>query len=208
MAGGQLNAGVVEPVLVTQMAAAGLEKNAIRTSCLGFGEGYNEDLLDAMAKATGGALHNANQPDQLPEVFRKELDGLQSVIVQNLRVRARSCGFVERIAVLGDYVELALPGWGLEVSVGDLVSGERRVLVLALDVLPIPFGADGQAVANLHGEDLVGVGAALRRHYGGWTRLADGDAPGAGVARAVARGRSGERRSVAVGDVAIGGGRG
>lgn len=152
---GQLNAGVTEPAIVTQMAAAGLEKNQIRTSCLGFGPDYNEDLLDAMAKATGGALHNANQPDQLPEVFRKELDGLQSVVVQNLRVRARSCGFVDGIAVLGDYVEAALPQGGKEVSVGDLVSGEQRVLVLALEVLPIPPGADGRAVANWDGEDLV-----------------------------------------------------
>ncbi len=152
---GQLNAGVTEPALVTQMAEVALEKHRIRTSCLGFGAGYNEDLLDAVAKATGGALHDANQPDQLPEVFRKELDGLQSVLVQNLRLRARSCGFVERIAVLGDYVETALPGGAKEVSVGDLVSGEQRVVVLALDVLPIPPGADGREVANWDGEDLL-----------------------------------------------------
>ncbi|MEO0055233.1 MAG: hypothetical protein RLZZ50_1180 [Verrucomicrobiota bacterium] len=152
---GQVNAGVTDPLIVTQMAAAGLERHHIRTSCLGFGPGYNEDLLDAVAKATGGALHNANQPDQLPEVFRKELDGLQSLVVQNLRVRASSCGFVERIAVLGDYVGTTQPAGGLEVSVGDLVSGEQRVMVLALDVLPIPPGADGRAVANWDGEDLL-----------------------------------------------------
>jgi len=151
---GQVNAGVTDPLIVTQMAASGLEKHHIRTSCLGFGPGYNEDLLDAVAKATGGALHNANQPDQLPEVFRKELDGLQSLVVQNLRVRASSCGFVERIAVLGDYVGTTQPAGGLEVSVGDLVSGEQRVMVLALDVLPIPPGADGRAVANWDGEHL------------------------------------------------------
>jgi len=152
---GLLNAGVTEPALVTKMAEAALEKHRIRTSCLGFGPGYNEDLLDAMAKATGGALHNANHPDHLPEVFRKELDGLQSVVVQNLRVRARSCGFVDGIAVLGDYVETALPTGGMDVSVGDLVSGEQRVLVLGLQVLPIPPGADGRMVANWDGEDLL-----------------------------------------------------
>lgn len=152
---GQLNAGVTEPALVTQMAEVALEKQRIRTSCLGFGPGYNEDLLEAVAKATGGALHDANQPDQLPEVFRKELDGLQSVVVQNLRLRARSCGFVERIAVFGDYVGTERPGGGKEVAVGDLVSGEQRVVVLALDVLPIPPGADGRVVANWDGEDLL-----------------------------------------------------
>jgi Ca-activated chloride channel homolog len=152
---GQLNAGVTEPALVAQMAEAALDKHRIRTSCLGFGPGYNEDLLEAVAKATGGALHDANQPDHLPEVFRKELDGLQSLVVQNLRLRASSCGFVERIAVLGDYVETVPPQGGKEVSVGDLVSGEQRVVVLALDVLPIPPGADGRVVTNWDGEDLL-----------------------------------------------------
>lgn len=154
---GQLNAGLTDSAMVAQMAGAALESHRIRTSCLGFGPSYNEDLLDAVAKATGGALHDANQPDQLPEVFRKELDGLQSVVVQNLRLRARSCGFVERIAVLGDYVETEWPGAGKEVAVGDLVSGEQRVVVLALEVLPIPPGADGRAVANWDGEDLLAL---------------------------------------------------
>jgi len=152
---GQLNAGIIEPIMITRMVAMALEKTGVRTSCLGLGDGYNEDLLDALAKATGGALHDANQADSLPDIFRKELDGLQSIVVQNLRLRARSGGFVERITVLGDYAELALPNGAKEISVGDLVSGERRVVVLALDVLPIPFGADGLPTANWDGEHLL-----------------------------------------------------
>ena len=152
---GQLNVGITEPALVRQLVAGGLEKDGIRTSCLGFGNGYSEDLLGTLAKATGGALHDANNPDDLPEIFRKELDGLQSMVVQNLRIRVKSCGFAERIAMLGDYPVLAQADGWQEFAMGDLVSGERRVAVMKLDVLPIPLGADGQPTATWEGEALV-----------------------------------------------------
>ena len=154
---GDLNVGVVEPELVKKMVAMGLEKNGLRTSCLGFGDSYNEDLLEALAKVTGGGFHNAQKPESLPEIFRKELDGLQSIVVQNLRVRVRSCGFVDRITLMGDYPELSLGDNLKEYALGDFVSGERRVAVLALSVLPIPPGADGRPTATWDGEDLVSL---------------------------------------------------
>jgi Ca-activated chloride channel family protein len=154
---GELNVGVTEPELVKKMVAMGLEKNGLRTSCLGFGERYNEDLLEALAKATGGGFHNAQKSESLPEIFRKELDGLQSIVVQNLRVRVRSCGYVDCITLMGDYPELTLDEHSKEYALGDFVSGERRVAVLALSVLPIPLGADGRPTATWDGEELVSL---------------------------------------------------
>ncbi len=154
---GELNVGVTEPELVKKMVAMGLEKNGLRTSCLGFGEKYNEDLLEALAKATGGGFHNAQKSESLPEIFRKELDGLQSIVVQNLRVRVRSCGYVDCITLMGDYPELTLDEHSKEYALGDFVSGERRVAVLALSVLPIPLGADGRPTATWDGEELVSL---------------------------------------------------
>jgi hypothetical protein len=78
----------------------------------------------ALAKASDGGFRDANNPDTLPEVFRKELDGLRSIVVQNLRVRVCSCGFVERIAMLGEYPYLALADGWKECALGDWVLGE------------------------------------------------------------------------------------
>ena len=47
---GQLNVGIVEPDQVKRIVAGGLEANSIRTSCLGFGDGYNEELLATLAQ--------------------------------------------------------------------------------------------------------------------------------------------------------------
>ena len=52
---GHLNAGITEPEHVEALTRAGLEKDEIRTSCLGFGDGYNENILAAMSKVGAGA---------------------------------------------------------------------------------------------------------------------------------------------------------
>jgi len=56
---GQLNAGIVDPGTVKNIVATGLEQDRVRTSCLGFGNQYNEDLLTALSALTNGQFHDA-----------------------------------------------------------------------------------------------------------------------------------------------------
>jgi len=153
---GQLNVGIVDPVQVRGIVAAGLERQGVRTSCLGFGDEYDEHLLGTLAKATGGDFHDADSPETLPAIFAHELDGLQALIVQNLRVRLKRLDFCERIIGLNDYPWVKLPDGRTEVAIGDLVSEEERVAVFALEVLPLPL-LNGQPVASLAGETLLEV---------------------------------------------------
>lgn len=152
---GHLNVGITEPEQVKQIVAQGLEQHGIRTSCLGFGPDYLEDLMAALAAATGGSFHDARQPDSLPHIFDAELEGLQSLTVQNLRVRMKRSTFCETAVLLSDYpvVDL-LENHGSEISVGDLVSEEQRTLVLFLEVLPLPL-IQGKPAASLEGEALL-----------------------------------------------------
>ncbi len=152
---GHLNVGITEPEQVKQIVAQGLEQNGIRTSCLGFGPSYLEDLMADLAAATGGTFYDARNPDLLPQIFAAELEGLQSLAVQNLRVRMKRTTFCEMAVLLSDYPLVDLPGDnGSEITVGDLVSEEQRTLVLVLEVLPIPL-IQGQPVASLEGEALL-----------------------------------------------------
>jgi Ca-activated chloride channel homolog len=154
---GHLNQGIIEPAQVRQIVGSGLEKERIRTSCLGFGDGYNEDLLDQLAKAASGAMHDAASPEKFPGIFRQELESLLALSAQNLRVRVRKLHYCSGLALLSDYPVVALPEGGVEIMVGDLVSDEQRVLVLALEVLPIPPLADGTPAASIEGEALLDV---------------------------------------------------
>ncbi len=153
---GQLNVGIIEPVAVQQIVAKGLEQDKVRTSCLGFGAGYNEDLMGEMSRITGGQFYDAQSPEQLPAIFASELEGLQKLAVQNLRLRIKPLDFCERIAVLGNYPVVRLPDGRSELSVGDLISDEERVICFALEVLPLPC-IEGQPVASLAGEKLLEV---------------------------------------------------
>jgi hypothetical protein len=40
-----------------------MEKDEIRTSCLRFGDAYNENILGAMSKVGQGQLHDADSPN-------------------------------------------------------------------------------------------------------------------------------------------------
>jgi Ca-activated chloride channel family protein len=153
---GQLNVGVVEPGMVQRVVAAGLEQDAVRTSCLGFGSDYNEDLMAECARVTGGQFYDAQSAEKLPAIFTSELEGLQQLVVQNLRVRFKRLDFCDSAVLLGQYPLVTLPDGRKEIAVGDLVGGETRILCFELGVLPLPLMA-GQPVCSLEGEQLVAL---------------------------------------------------
>lgn len=153
---GQLNHGIVEPPAVRQIVGAGLEQDAVRTSCLGFGDNYNEDLLAELARATNGQFYDADSPDTLPAIFAAELDGLQKLAVQNLRVRVQALDFCEKYSLLGEYPALQLPDGRMEFAVGDLVSEEERIVCFGVQALALPC-INGKPAFDLKGEQLLRV---------------------------------------------------
>jgi secreted protein with Ig-like and vWFA domain len=46
---GYLNQGIIQPDTVEALTRSGFGKDGIRTSCLGFGDSYNEEILLAMS---------------------------------------------------------------------------------------------------------------------------------------------------------------
>jgi Ca-activated chloride channel homolog len=153
---GQLNQGIVEPEAVRQVVTAGLQQQKVRTSCLGFGANYNEDLMTTMAQVSGGQFYDADAPERFPAIFESELDGLQKLTVQNLRIRLRRLDFCESLQPLGNYPAVDRPEGWIEFFLGDLVSGESRVACFQLNVLPLPW-VDGRPVVSLEGERLLEV---------------------------------------------------
>jgi Ca-activated chloride channel family protein len=151
---GNLNEGITDPTQVGQIVASGLENDKVRTSCLGFGDSYSEDILRQLAKASGGDFHDADSPEKLPVIFKAELQGLQQITAQNVRMRVKTLDFCERWGQLSDYSSTRLPDNRVEFSIGDLVSEEDRIMVLLMEVLPLPL-INGQPVASLEGEKLL-----------------------------------------------------
>src|SRR5215469_2190175 len=154
---GQLNQGIIEPESVEALTRSGFSKDAVRTSCLGFGDDYNEVVLATMSAVGNGELHDAVSPETFPIILAAELDGLQKITAQNVRLRVEPKLFCHSWMQFSDYPEIKLPDGRIEIAIGDLVSEEDRYLLLLTEVLPLPLLPDGSLPASLEGEELLGL---------------------------------------------------
>jgi Ca-activated chloride channel homolog len=154
---GHLNQGIIEPDTVEELTRRGFGKDGIRTSCLGFGDSYNEEILLAMSGVGHGQLHDADSVDKFPAILAHELDGLQKITAQNIRIRVEPKLFCHSWAQYGDYPTIKLPDGRVEIALGDLVSEESREFVLLTEVLPLPLLPNGELPASLQGEELLGL---------------------------------------------------
>lgn len=125
---GLANVGITDPGDLTEMARrARLE--GVTTSTIGFGEGFDEDLLRDMADAGGGNTYFAATPDDAPGIFEQEIEGLTRVAAHNVTLEVRPGQAVALLGVLNDYPSVAVEG-GAQVELGDAYAGERRRVVL------------------------------------------------------------------------------
>jgi Ca-activated chloride channel family protein len=129
---GLANEGITDRADLVGMARrARLE--GVSTSTIGFGDGFDEDLLRDMADAGGGNTHFAATPDDAPGIFARELEGLTRVVAHNVTLDVRPGPAVGLLGVLNDYPSLAVEG-GAQIELGDAYAGERRRVVLKLRI--------------------------------------------------------------------------
>lgn len=124
---GQANAGIRDlPSLVGLCAAA--RARGITTSTIGFGAGYDEDLLKAMADAGGGNAWYIEAPDHAASVFATELGELQALCAQDLQVTLSVAPPAAGVSVLHEWPTQQVAD-GLKLSLGDLYAREPKVIV-------------------------------------------------------------------------------
>jgi Ca-activated chloride channel homolog len=56
----------------------------ITVTALGFGPDYNEELVAAIARRSGGNYYYISRPELLPEMFRRELEGMMKTVARNV----------------------------------------------------------------------------------------------------------------------------
>ena len=154
---GLVNCGMRHPVELTTFIGGGLKQFDVRTSTLGFGDDYDEDLMTELASVATGNFYDVATPDSLPAIFDAEIEGVLGIAVQNLRMRVQKGTFCDRWRSLGETPGHKMADGRVELRLGDLISEETQSFALALKVLPIPLGADGSQVASLEGEELLSL---------------------------------------------------
>jgi Ca-activated chloride channel family protein len=126
---GHLNQGITDPDRVEALVRNGFGKDGIRTACLGFGDAYNEEILAAVSAVGHGQLHDADSAEKFPGILAHELDGLQKIVVQNVRIRIQPKLFCHSWSQYGDHPVITLPDGRVEIALGDMVSEEKRDFV-------------------------------------------------------------------------------
>lgn len=157
---GQANVGITNDKVLIKTAAQQAE-SGVTTTTLGFGNGFNEDLLIGMARAAGGNFYFIQSADDAADVFGFELQTLKAVAAQNLKVTLNPAPGVSVSEVLGLHRTLGTP---LTLDLGDIYEDEDKLLGLRLsvpelgagthDLLSLSYSADvlsGDAIAQAAG---------------------------------------------------------
>ena len=130
---GHANAGETSPVVLGELAE-GRARARITTTTIGYGLGYDEELLVALARGGNGDHVFAEDVDQLHPAIAKQVSGLLAKAVTATSVTIRPIGEgLAGIRVLHD-VPAVLVGDEVIAQLGDLYQGESRRLLVQLDI--------------------------------------------------------------------------
>ena len=132
---GLANVGFTDSGVLIKTAREKAEEGIVTTT-LGFGNGFNEDLLIGMANGGRGNFYFIQSPDDATDVFRIEMESLTSVVAQNLTVMLQPEESVEITSILNNY-RFNKIGKDVEVFMGDVYGVENKGLVVELSLNPI-----------------------------------------------------------------------
>lgn len=126
---GQTNTGETDRTEIARHVGALLERGVV-TSALGIGDGYDEELLGAIAEAGGGNLHDAAEANEIGAVALGELQAGRAALVERVSLRLSVPANV-RAEVVGPWAHVAIPG-AIEVMAGSIMPERSRKIVFRL----------------------------------------------------------------------------
>lgn len=126
---GLANVGETNPDAIAS-DVHGLAQQGVSTSTMGVGDNYNEDLLEGMATSGDGNYYYIESPDQMPEIFAMEMQGIMGLLGQNVTLRIEPQGDVEVVDVFNDF-ELTKQG---EFKLPNLVMSNPFTVLVRLQV--------------------------------------------------------------------------
>lgn len=136
---------------------------SITLNTLGFGNNWNQDVLEKIADAGGGTLSYIEQPEAAVSEFSRLFNRIQSVgltnayLVLNLSPKARLAELKPMAQVVPDTIELAVMQEGGQaiVRLGDLMMDVPRVVLANLYIGQLPEGSQPIAHVQVRYDDPI-----------------------------------------------------
>jgi len=151
---GLANVGISSPDAICAKVR-GMKKSGVAVTTLGVGDDFDEDLLTAMAEQSGGNYYFIDSTEHIPEIFAQELQSLLTVAAQNVRLTFQSSDGVH-VSKVWNYPPIG--DRTLEISLPDLFSSDRKVVVMELQITAAGIGPVALGTLSLSYED---AGASL-----------------------------------------------
>ena len=126
---GLANVGETNPDVIGN-DVNGLSKNGVSTTTMGIGDDFNEDLMQGIALSGDGNYYYIQNPQQLPTIFRAELQGIMATIGQKVSLGIKTLADVELIDVFNDLDKTKYGNYKLP----NLMAGNQFDLVLRLKI--------------------------------------------------------------------------
>lgn len=129
---GLANQGIVEPERIMQIARNMNLEHGITISTFGVGADFNENLLTGIAEYGSGNYYFIDSPDEIPQIFEKELKGLLAVVAQNMKLTITLEQSVTVRQVFGYKYEQT--GNKVTIAFRDVYSEETKAVLLKVSV--------------------------------------------------------------------------
>ncbi|MGD1875766.1 MAG: VWA domain-containing protein [Mastigocoleus sp.] len=123
---------------------------SITLNSFGFGDNWNQDILEKITDAGGGSLTHIQKPDQVEDKFNQSFNRIQTVGLTNaylhfsLMQRVRLAELKPIAQVAPDTIELPIQSEGgdgrFSVRLGDLMKDSERVILTNMYLGQLPEG--------------------------------------------------------------------
>jgi Ca-activated chloride channel family protein len=142
---GKANSGPSSPKALGDLGAS-LIKEGISVTTLGLGEGYNEDLMDQLARRSDGNHTFIENPTQLARIFNAEFGDILSVVAQEVVIDIKCANGIRPIRVLNREAEIS--GQRIITHLNQLYSKQEKYLLVEVEV-PSTQSERTREVANV-----------------------------------------------------------
>lgn len=130
---GHVNAGIQSVDEFASITAKAYGEGIV-TSTLGYGQGYDETLLSAIARSGSGNHVFADDPDAAGAAISGEVDGLLNKVVQAVSLTVKFEPAVEFLRLYNDLPAQQIGDGTVMIELGDLYSEEARKILLKFKV--------------------------------------------------------------------------
>ncbi len=150
---GLANVGISDPTQLKEIARRQFQENKIGLSTFGVGADFNEELMMHLSEHGGANYYFIEMPDQIPQIFAKELQGLLSVVAQNTALEIEFPeAFVQVDKVYGYLFQQQ--GNKLTINFNDVFSEEEKAIVVKFKVTS-PITLSNNFKVSLKYDDVV-----------------------------------------------------